>query len=237
MSQEALAPAAENLHLRSRGATRSLSAFLVASVAVHAAVVVGLPDWLRNRAASKPVVLEVRILPPAPLPMAASRPDPALQPAADREKPSGKAAPQPERSQTAAAPASSGPDPVVEGSFAVAPPTLPGPPPAPDPKTLVASLPVTPPSFNAAYLSNPSPAYPPAARRAGQQGTVTLRVLVRRDGLPWRVEIEKSSGSSHLDTAAVDAVWSWRFVPARQGPDPIESWVLVPVVFRLEGPS
>jgi protein TonB len=30
-------------------------------------------------------------------------------------------------------------------------------------------------------------------------------------------------------------VWGWRFVPARHGTDPVESWVLVPVVFRLEG--
>ena len=94
---------------------------------------------------------------------------------------------------------------------------------------------MTPPSFDAVYLSNPAPVYPPAARRAGEQGTVMLRVLVKRDGLPSRVEIEKSSGSLLLDTAARNAVWGWRFAPARQGADSIESWVLVPVVFRLEG--
>jgi len=96
---------------------------------------------------------------------------------------------------------------------------------------------VTPPSFNAAYLRNPSPRYPANARRAGTQGTVTLRVQVTREGLVARVDVEKSSGSPHLDAAALEAVKAWRFVPARQGAEPLESWVLVPIVFRLEGPG
>ena len=96
---------------------------------------------------------------------------------------------------------------------------------------------VTAPSFNAAYLSNPAPRYPDAARRSGDQGTVTLRVQVTRDGVASRVAVEKSSGSSHLDTAALEAVKAWRFTPARRGGDAVESWMLVPVVFRLEGSS
>jgi protein TonB len=35
----------------------------------------------------------------------------------------------------------------------------------------------------------------------------------------------------------LEAVKAWRFVPARQGQDAIESSVLVPIVFRLEGAS
>ncbi|MBI2509585.1 MAG: energy transducer TonB, partial [Betaproteobacteria bacterium] len=93
------------------------------------------------------------------------------------------------------------------------------------------------PSFSAAYLRNPPPRYPLAARRAGEQGTVTLRVLITREGLPARVELEKSSGSGHLDAAALEAVRSWRFEPARRGAEPVESWHLVPIVFRLEGAS
>ena len=94
-----------------------------------------------------------------------------------------------------------------------------------------------PPSFNAAYLSNLAPPYPVAARRAGEQGTVTLRVRVTREGLASRVAVEKSSGSPHLDAAALEAVKAWRFAPARQGADAVESWMLVPIVFRLEGSS
>jgi protein TonB len=92
-------------------------------------------------------------------------------------------------------------------------------------------------SFTAEYLHNPAPRYPLIARRNGEQGTVTLRVLVTREGVPSEVRVEKSSGSSHLDGAALDAVRSWRFVPARRNGEVVEAWVLVPVVFKLEGVS
>jgi len=46
---------------------------------------------------------------------------------------------------------------------------------------------------------------------------VTLRVHVARDGAASRVAVEKSSGSPHLDAAALEAVKAWRFAPARQG--------------------
>ena len=82
-------------------------------------------------------------------------------------------------------------------------------------------VPVVPPSFNAAYLNNPPPAYPAVARRAGEQGKVVLRVLVNASGSPDKVEIRSSSGFSRLDDAALDAVRRWRFVPARQGDKPV----------------
>lgn len=95
----------------------------------------------------------------------------------------------------------------------------------------------SPPAFNAGYLRNPPPPYPLVARRNGEQGTVVLRVLVTRDGMPASVDVEKTSSSSHLDNAALETVRTWRFVPARQNGQPVEAWVLVPVVFRLEDAS
>lgn len=92
----------------------------------------------------------------------------------------------------------------------------------------------SPPSFNAAYLRNPLPPYPLVARRNGEQGTVTLKVRVTREGIAASVAVEKTSGSAHLDDAALETVRTWRFVPARQGSQPVEAWVLVPVVFRLQ---
>lgn len=237
MSQESAALVAAHENGRSRRPTRSISVFLAASLVAHAAVVVGLPDWSRDPTSVQPVVLEVRILKPVPLPATSARPDPTPQPPADPKRMAEKVEPKPERSPPVPALALSRLEPVVDGSFSVAPPRLPEPPPVLDPKTQVASVAVTPPSFNAAYLSNPSPQYPQASRRSGEQGTVMLRVLVLRNGLPTRVEIEKSSGSPYLDGAARDAVWGWRFVPAQLGTDPVEAWVLVPVVFRLEGTS
>ncbi|HKA42371.1 MAG TPA: energy transducer TonB [Burkholderiales bacterium] len=98
----------------------------------------------------------------------------------------------------------------------------------------LAAWPVIPPSFNAAYLQNPAPAYPPLSRRLGQQGKVVLRVLVNAGGTPDKVEVRSSSGFDRLDAAALDAVKHWRFVPARQGEKPVDAWVLVPITFTLE---
>lgn len=94
--------------------------------------------------------------------------------------------------------------------------------------------PLMPPTFSAAYLRNPAPAYPAAARRSGSQGTVMLKVLVSPEGTPLRVELDQSSGFKSLDGAALDAVKGWRFIAARRGTQNIEGWVRVPVVFRLE---
>jgi protein TonB len=110
-------------------------------------------------------------------------------------------------------------------------------PAAPEEKAQVAGIVLTPPAFSASYLRNPPPRYPLTARRAGEQGTVTLRVLVLPDGRASRVAVEKSSGSPQLDAAALEAVKAWRFTPARRGADAVESWMLVPIVFRLEGSS
>ncbi len=92
----------------------------------------------------------------------------------------------------------------------------------------------SPPDFRAAYLRNPPPPYPTSARRKGEEGTVTLRVLVSAEGRPERIELERSSGSSALDLAALQSMRHWRFAPARRGGAPHDAWVLVPIVFRLE---
>ena len=95
-------------------------------------------------------------------------------------------------------------------------------------------LSTTPPSFNAAYLDNPPPTYPPLARRSGEQGRVLLHVLVTASGLAQTVELRASSGSPRLDHAALEVVKRWRFVPARHGDQPVAAWVLVPINFTLE---
>ena len=113
-------------------------------------------------------------------------------------------------------------------------PTAPAAPAAPAAPSAARAETVTPPSFSAAYLRNPPPAYPAAARRNGEEGTVTLRVLVSAEGSPTRIELERSSGSRLLDAAAIEAVRGWRFQPARRGSQAIEDWALVPLRFRLD---
>lgn len=83
------------------------------------------------------------------------------------------------------------------------------------------------------YLQNPAPAYPEAARRRGYQGTVMLLAHVDKSGMPVRINIEHSSGHTLLDAAALKAVKTWRFSPARLGDMPIDSTVRVPIKFNL----
>lgn len=98
-----------------------------------------------------------------------------------------------------------------------------------------ATTPLPPlPYREADYLDNPAPAYPGSARRLGEEGMVVLRVHVLRDGRAREIEILAPSGSTRLDQAASDAVRRWRFRPARVGEERVDSWLRVPVVFRLE---
>jgi protein TonB len=94
---------------------------------------------------------------------------------------------------------------------------------------------VTPARFEAAYLHNPRPAYPPLSRRLGEEGKVLLRVRVSREGQAAAVDLERSSNFARLDEAARSVVSHWRFVPAKRGDEAIEATVIVPIVFRLEG--
>lgn len=91
------------------------------------------------------------------------------------------------------------------------------------------------PRFNADYLNNPAPGYPPASRRMREEGTVVLRVRVDAEGHAAEVTLRDSSGHPRLDERALDTVKRWKFVPARQGGQPVEAWVIVPIQFSLKG--
>lgn len=88
--------------------------------------------------------------------------------------------------------------------------------------------------YDVAALDNPRPPYPLAARRQGIEGRVLLSVQVGADGASHAVRLKRSSGHALLDDAALQTVRRWRFVPAQRGDTPVESWVDVPILFRLE---
>jgi len=83
------------------------------------------------------------------------------------------------------------------------------------------------------YAYNPRPEYPDQARREGREGQVLLQVLVDEQGKSKWVEVNRSSGSEALDRAAAEAIKHWRFSPARYGNKSVESWVRIPIDFRL----
>lgn len=77
------------------------------------------------------------------------------------------------------------------------------------------------------------PTYPPASRRAGEQGTVRLKVLVDTSGRASNVAVTQSSGFPRLDQAATEAVRKWRFVAATDGTNKIQAYTQVAVTFKL----
>jgi protein TonB len=96
-----------------------------------------------------------------------------------------------------------------------------------------AAQPMIGPRYDVAYLKNAPPQYPAIARKLKLEGVATLRVFVSTEGRPQRVSLQRSSGVRILDEAALKAVQSWSFVPARRGNKPIGTEVDVPVRFRL----
>lgn len=117
---------------------------------------------------------------------------------------------------------------------APAAPTVVSAPPQAAPSPAPVAEAVTQARFDADYLRNPAPPYPPLSKRMGEEGKVVLRVLVSPAGGAETVEIKSSSGSTRLDEAALNTVRQWRFVAARRGDTPVQSWVLVPIIFKLE---
>lgn len=213
---------------------------VVTALALHAVAIALLLQYAPARTALREAVpLMVKLITPeAPKPVV--KPDvlpkplpvkPVTRPEPPRPTPQPVLA-VPEESPVAAAvapvvpvvekPVEAPPAPVVQTAAPAEPVAAPKPPP------------VIAPVFSADYLNNPAPAYPPLARRQGQQGKVMLRVYVSAGGLAEQVEIRASSGHTALDQAARAAVLRWRFVPARQGNQPVAAWVLVPITFTLE---
>ena len=198
------------------------------TLALHAAAIALLLQFQPVRSAlTQAVPIMVSLITPPPVvekPKELPRPLP-VKPRAQRVEP--KPEPPPliaAATETPPPPTAPAPQPITASPPAPVAAAPASPPPAP----------VVPTAFNAAYLNNPPPAYPPAARRLGHQGKVVLRVLVNAAGNADKVEVRTSSGFDRLDDAALDAVRRWRFVPARHGDAPVAAWVLVPIIFTLE---
>lgn len=83
-------------------------------------------------------------------------------------------------------------------------------------------------------LHSVRPHYPRWAAEQGLQGRVLLRMLVDERGMVERVEIVRSSGYGVLDTAAVSAVKSYRFKPAKKSGKSVKVYVEQEIIFKIE---
>jgi protein TonB len=106
--------------------------------------------------------------------------------------------------------------------------------PTPGPSTITAEVggaPEIAPARSFAITHQVSPQYPAASRRAGESGTVLLDIVIGPNGAPTEINVERSSGYTALDQAAVTAVRLWRFTVSS---DASYARVHLPVSFRLE---
>jgi protein TonB len=76
--------------------------------------------------------------------------------------------------------------------------------------------------------------YPPTSRRLGEQGSVTLQVLVDIDGRVVEVKLVQSSGFDRLDQAALDGVrTNYRFAAGTVDGKPQQMWYTIKYTWKL----
>ncbi len=155
--------------------------------------------------------------PPPPPPEPDPEPEPVPEPKPKpKPKPQPKPQPRQPRRQTNATAAVSTPVQAVRT--------------APSPKLAPV---VTPPAASTSY-KNPKPAYPPLARKRGQEGTVRVRAHIDEQGKLIDVSVAQSSGHTLLDDAALKTVRRWRFTPAMRDGQPVKGTIVVPIEFSLK---
>lgn len=59
-------------------------------------------------------------------------------------------------------------------------------------------------------------------------------MYIDAEGVPQKLEVNKSSGYERLDQQALEAVRRWRFVPGKRNGVPEAMWNIVPINFVLE---
>jgi protein TonB len=84
------------------------------------------------------------------------------------------------------------------------------------------------------WVRVPEIEYPLAARRLREEGTVVVRALIDTRGVPRQVVLQRSSGHSRLDQAALRAAMSARVRPRTENGVPFEFWIAMPLAFELE---
>ena len=77
------------------------------------------------------------------------------------------------------------------------------------------------------------PQYPRDALAKGEQGTTALRILVGVDGKAIDSEIETSSHSRKLDSAAQRALMECSFKPQPADSKPAQQWIKTEFVWKL----
>ncbi|WP_324748957.1 TonB family protein [Sphingomonas sp. LY54] len=81
--------------------------------------------------------------------------------------------------------------------------------------------------------SDLQPPYPASEQRAGNEGSVTVRLLVGTDGRVKAVEKVRAASDAFWRATERHALRAWRFTPARVDGKPVEGWTTITCYFRL----
>lgn len=91
-------------------------------------------------------------------------------------------------------------------------------------------VPVTPPR----PIRTIEPKYPASARNASVEGLVKIKMLITYEGKVTEASIVESSGHPEMDANALEAVYKWRFSPARNKlKQKIDCYITMPIKFKL----
>jgi TonB family protein len=82
-------------------------------------------------------------------------------------------------------------------------------------------------------ISQKPPHYPFSSRRVGEEARVVLRFVVNAEGNVEDVEVRELSSRECAD-AAVKAVRTWKYKPARRGGKAVSMEMNLPIIFSLE---
>lgn len=214
---------------RTSGSPRSVS--LGAALAVNGLLIAGIIS-----AAPDIIPPSISILIGKNIPLDEPPPEiiPTPQPSAARPLPRQHALPEPQPSampdtSTTILPGTG--ETIATGGGAAAEPFDPPPPPLPTftpTPVLVGAMP------DPRYAAQLQPPYPPGAMRMGEEGEVSLRILVGTDGRVKAVERIAATSDSFWEATRRQALARWRFKPATRDGVAVESWFATRVRFVLE---
>jgi periplasmic protein TonB len=89
------------------------------------------------------------------------------------------------------------------------------------------------PQIDSRFVGAFQPTYPADERRAGNDGRVTVRVLIGVDGRVKQVEKLAASSDSFFEVTRRRALDKWRFKPGTKDGVPVEAWRTMSVTFVL----
>jgi TonB family protein len=87
---------------------------------------------------------------------------------------------------------------------------------------------------NARLLVYPRPVYPPELQQQGVEGTVLIRTVISRDGVPLNPQVLNTDEvDPRFAQAALDAVSQWLYQPAKLNEHPVANVTTITVYFQL----